>query len=415
MRTLTLFLPFFMMLVSFNWGFSQVYTVNSIPNPKTANNTYVSDPDGILDATYVDRLNQICREIEDSTTAEVAVVIVQSIGEENPKNFATELFNYWGIGKAATNNGLLVFTVMDARRTEFETGYGMEAVLPDVVCYRIGMQELVPYFRQGQYGQGLEEALLQIQFILQNPEFQSDLQEELRSYGPIPWYRHIPVPLLIYGFITLLWALIVELWTLAHLVSKQDQHDKYMNIRKLHWAGWAFLFPVLFIPIYFLNRLLLKRLRNQGRFSRENGKEMHKLSEAEDDELLEAGQVIEEQIGSVDYDVWVTRDMDDMLVLPYKKRWTKYKSCPECGYKTYHLARTAVLKKATTKRSGKGVRIYKCKNCHYTKEEEYTIAKKSSSSSGGYVGGSFSSGGGFSGGGSFGGGSSGGGGGGVSW
>jgi len=405
--------PVFLLLFHLSLLSGQISNPENIPNPQTTRDAFVSDPDGILSAGEVAALDRICQEIEDSTTAEIAVVVVQSIGQEEPKLFATELFNRWGIGKASSDNGLLIFTVMDARRTEFETGYGMEAVLPDVVCYRIGMQELVPYFREGEYAKGLEAALLKIQTILEDPTSQADLQRELQNYGSRPWYRKIPLALLIYGAIMLLWALVVEIWTLAHLAGKQDQHDKYLNIRKMHWGGWAFIFPLLFIPIYFTNRYLLKKLRNQPRFSRVNGNRMIKLSEAEDDDLLDHGQIIEEQIGSMDYDVWVTEDREDIRILPYKKRWSKYKSCPECGYRTYHLARSEVLQKATTKQAGKGVHIHECKNCHYTHKDTYSIPKKSKGGgAAGFGGGGGSFGGG---GGSFGGGSSGGGGAGVSW
>jgi uncharacterized protein len=122
------------------------FTPETVPNPKNGGTGYVSDPDGILEAAAVVQLNQLIAKLEDSSTAQIAVVLVNSIGQENPKDFATRLFNYWGIGQADTDNGLLIFTVMDQHRTEFETGYGLEAVLTDAMCYRIGMQELVPEF-----------------------------------------------------------------------------------------------------------------------------------------------------------------------------------------------------------------------------------------------------------------------------
>ncbi|MHC4379027.1 MAG: TPM domain-containing protein, partial [Planctomycetota bacterium] len=128
------------------------YTIENLPNPKDNGSGYVSDPDGILNAQDRSTLDALCSQLEQNSTAQVAIVIVNSIGQENPKDFATRLFNHWGIGQADVDNGLLVFSVMDQRRTEFETGYGLEGVLPDVICYRIGMQELVPYFREGDYG-----------------------------------------------------------------------------------------------------------------------------------------------------------------------------------------------------------------------------------------------------------------------
>ena len=146
-------------LCSFRLHAQTAYTIESVPNPKNGGSGYVSDPDDILSSADELRLNQLISEMEDSTTAQVAVVIVQSIGTVNPKFFTTELFNHWGIGQADVDNGLLIFTVMDQRRTEFETGYGLEGVLPDVICYRIGMQELVPEFKLGNYGQGLINAV----------------------------------------------------------------------------------------------------------------------------------------------------------------------------------------------------------------------------------------------------------------
>ena len=103
------------------------YTVEDIPNPKRGGGSgYVSNPDNVLSPEEVQNLNTLISQMESNTTAQVAIVIVNSIGEDNPKEFATRLFNYWGIGQSDVDNGLLIFTVMGQRRTEFETGYGLE-------------------------------------------------------------------------------------------------------------------------------------------------------------------------------------------------------------------------------------------------------------------------------------------------
>lgn len=96
-----------------------------------------------------------------NTTDEVAVVILPTIGSHaadaryTPKTFATELFNLWGIGQKDKDNGLLILMVMDERRVEFETGYGMEGILPDALCKRIQVEYMVPKFKQGDYDAGL--------------------------------------------------------------------------------------------------------------------------------------------------------------------------------------------------------------------------------------------------------------------
>ncbi|NRB62373.1 MAG: TPM domain-containing protein [Saprospiraceae bacterium] len=88
---------FWVVLIAFSattlWG-QNVYEVETIPNPKDIGVGYVSDPDDVIAASDESQLNNIIRSLEDSTTAQVAVVAVNSIGEKNPKDFATELFRY---------------------------------------------------------------------------------------------------------------------------------------------------------------------------------------------------------------------------------------------------------------------------------------------------------------------------------
>lgn len=112
------------------WG-----TVDDVPNPKTYDaDNWVSDPDHILDSETKNKINDILQQLEDSLTIEVAVVALNSIGEEEPHKFAVTLFNRWGVGKAEDDNGLLILLTRDIRDITFKTGYGLEGVLPDAIC-----------------------------------------------------------------------------------------------------------------------------------------------------------------------------------------------------------------------------------------------------------------------------------------
>ena len=209
--------------------------------------------------------------------------------------------------------------------------------------------------------------------------------------------------------IALLVGLIIFLNAIRILSSKNDLHDKYLALRRFKLLPLAivFLVPYLFIYLWLARRL--GQLRDEPRFSKLNGKAMHKLKEEEEDDYLEKGQITEEEIGSVDYDVWITDNADDILILRYAKWFSKYKGCPSCKYKTYYLARSVVVSPATYSSSGSRREDYECKNCSYTDSKYKTIPRKQRSSGGGGIGG------GGGGGSSWGGGSSGGGGAGVSW
>jgi uncharacterized protein len=97
-------------------------TVESIPNQKLINGSYVSNPDRILDEATVHHLDTVLTSLEKKTTAQVAVVVVESIGDADIFEFAQKLFTAWVIGSKGNDNGLLVLFVNDQRTVRFHTG-----------------------------------------------------------------------------------------------------------------------------------------------------------------------------------------------------------------------------------------------------------------------------------------------------
>ena len=386
------------------------YTVDEVPNPKDNDGGWVSDPNNFLSLEEKSQINQLITGMENNTTAQIAVVMLPSIGNEIPKSFAVDLFEEWGIGQSEKDNGLLILTVIDQRRTEFETGYGLEPILTDAICYRIGSQQLVPHFKNGAYGDGLLAALKRIEQILNDP----DVINEIYDSGGVA-YEKKSSPFLYALYVYLIIMMIILVFYLSKTKSidksKEDLYDKYHDLKKMkHWVYMIFFpLPFILIRLLFVDKRLLK-YRKHTRFSKVNGKEMFRKSERSDNAYLKKGEIVEEKIKSVDYDVWVTENEDDILILEYDKYNSKYSACKNCGYKTYYKARSKTTKSATTSSTGVRKITYKCKNCDYSKTKTIIIPKQSSNSGSSYSGGSSSGGGS-----SFGGGSSGGGGAGVSW
>ena len=130
------------------------WTVKTIPNTRLeSNDIHVSDPDGFLSDSIEMTINTALCAIRDK--ADVFLVTLASIGDAEPKSFATDLFNYWGVGDAETNNGVLLLFVEDQHAMEFETGYGAEETLTDAKCQRIFTNVIVPFFKAGDYEGGL--------------------------------------------------------------------------------------------------------------------------------------------------------------------------------------------------------------------------------------------------------------------
>lgn len=406
MRQLSIFLVLFL---ASSFLFAQktgkTYSLDQVPDPKTHNSS-VSDPDDYLSASDEAVLNKLINAVEDSSSAQMAVVVLYSIGEENPKEFATKLFNKWGIGQAEKDNGLLILTVMDQRRTEFETGLGMESIIPDAICYRVGMQELVPYFQKGEFGVGLIAAVNKFKYIIENPDNIAEIQDQtpLGSSGKGGWLQFLFGHTIFNAIFNILALFFVS----NNLSSKQDAYDKYNALRKSRMWFFLILFPIPYIFVWWFVGRKMKQLRYGKRYSKKTGAELHLVSEAEEDMYLEKGQITEEEIGVADYDVWVSADdADDILILRYSKGNKQYRRCPKCNFITYYNSRSQTIISPTYSSTGLKEVTNDCKNCNYHDVKRVTIPMLTrSSSSGGSSGG---------GGGSWGGGSSGGGGAGVSW
>ena len=134
----------------------------------------------------------------------------------------------------------------------------------------------------------------------------------------------------------------------------------------------------------------------------------HKLSEETDDPHLNPGQQMEEQLGSVDYDVWWCGRCNDALVLRYGAFFSSYSTCDSCQAKTLSTT-TTTLVEATYSHGGTVQVDERCQHCSYTSSYTRHTAQltrdtdsssswsSSSSSSGSSFGGGSSSGGGSSG------------------
>lgn len=136
------------------------YTVATVPNVRLTDVTqYVSDPTAILSSTARDTINGTLSQLEQLTGIETAVVLLPSIGEQDGFDFTHSLFQSWGIGKATSDNGLLIVFVLDRREIRFVTGYGIEGTLTDALCKRIQQRYMVPAFRLGHYDTGMVEGV----------------------------------------------------------------------------------------------------------------------------------------------------------------------------------------------------------------------------------------------------------------
>jgi uncharacterized protein len=119
---------------------------------------YVNDFAGLLSPEVEARLNGIIGELERKTTAQVAVVTVESTGDEPIEQYAVKLFKKWGIGQKGKDNGVLILVAAKDQKIRIEVGYGLEGAIPDAVAFAIYKKIMVPHFRSGDFDKGVSLA-----------------------------------------------------------------------------------------------------------------------------------------------------------------------------------------------------------------------------------------------------------------
>ncbi|MET7001599.1 TPM domain-containing protein [Chitinophaga defluvii] len=560
-------------------GDKKAFSVKDVPDPKQMDGGYISNPDNLLSASAVANINASLSSLDQEGRAQVAVVLLRTIAEHDPRDFAHELFNYWKIGDKEKNNGLLILMVEDQRKLVFETGYGLEGDMPDILCFRIQQEYMIPHIRNGEvdaaFMQGVESVIALLHtgnyvlgagpmdgpvavndpslmtpgkpappvvepvpappspipapslpasdpapvepgIISDRPGALSDEpigidppgpvapqsfadnypQEEERgshvsrtrsapgigtfvafvfgfilssafmtvAFGRKARKRHsasdpdTPVSMrdlpneflplgawgvllvngmafgiftLIYrytywwvNFVTVIICYYLALTLFVHvavliirlrirpLLAGADEHTRYQTLnlahRYLDKACYAFPLPFL-LPYMKAVKRQMVRLRSGPFDCPSCHKPMVLMDEATDNKFLQKYQVVEEDLMSVDYDVWECAACDGELILDYPNILSQVASCPKCAHKTYQMIKDQVVRRATTSSEGYGHLYYVCGFCSHNDKYEYTIPKESKSSSGGSSSSSSSSSS------SWGGGSSGGGGASSSW
>ena len=115
----------------------------------------INDYAQVLSTEYEAKIRALIDEIELKTSAEIVVAAISSIAPYTESQYAQMLFDEWKIGKKGKDNGVLVLLAVKERRWRIHTGYGLEAILTDALCSEIGRNRMAPYFKSGDYAQGL--------------------------------------------------------------------------------------------------------------------------------------------------------------------------------------------------------------------------------------------------------------------
>ena len=123
----------------------------SVPKPVG----YVNDFANVMTKDNIRQLDGLIYQLKEKTTAEMAVVTLNSLDGYPIEDVGLEIGRSWGVGTSGKDNGLVIVVAPNDRKMRIEVGYGLEGFLTDAHAGRIRDGYMLPYFKQGDYNQGI--------------------------------------------------------------------------------------------------------------------------------------------------------------------------------------------------------------------------------------------------------------------
>lgn len=134
----------------------QLSTNNGIPKLKGRVNDYT---ESTLTLEQRNKLEAKLKAFEDSTTNQIAVIIMPSLDGADLEEFSIEVAESWKIGQKGKDNGVIMLFFMEDHKDRIEVGYGLEGVLTDAVSKWILDKEVEPRFKDEKYYEGIDIAI----------------------------------------------------------------------------------------------------------------------------------------------------------------------------------------------------------------------------------------------------------------
>ncbi|MBA3829061.1 MAG: TPM domain-containing protein [Taibaiella sp.] len=124
------------------------------PNPPML----VNDFGHFLTPAQISNLEQKLLDYNNTSSCEITIVTIKSLGDYDISEYAMQLGNRWGVGKQGKYNGVVILASMDDHKVNISPAKGLEGALPDIICGRIIRNEITPAFKQGNYYEGFSKA-----------------------------------------------------------------------------------------------------------------------------------------------------------------------------------------------------------------------------------------------------------------
>jgi uncharacterized protein len=125
-------------------------------------------------------LNEYLRSLRARGGPQVAVLTLVDLNGLPVEQASIRVVDKWQLGSKEKDDGVLILISKSERAMRIEVGQGLEGAIPDAYAKRMIDQLMIPSFRQGDFGGGVEQAIYRI-VELSNPELATEQPKRYRG------------------------------------------------------------------------------------------------------------------------------------------------------------------------------------------------------------------------------------------
>jgi len=164
MRRLGIFLALLFLPLAAVWAQAQ----GDVPALQGRVNDYAN----LISPDQKQRIEAQLAQFEQQTGNQVVVLTIPTLNGEDIEGYANRVARAWALGQKGKDNGVLLVVAHQDRRMRVEVGYGLEPVLTDLQTSVIQNEVIIPYFKKGDFGGGIEAGVKAILSTIQGKEIE---------------------------------------------------------------------------------------------------------------------------------------------------------------------------------------------------------------------------------------------------
>jgi uncharacterized protein len=154
-KRLIKYISILMLLLGLSLSATAQNDIPELPRSKQA----VNDFTNTLGRSQINMLEQKLASFTNRTSSAIVIAMVPTLNGYDVVEYTERLAEKWQIGQEGKDNGIMIVIRPKTRsqngRVHIAVGYGLEGVVPDAIAKRIIENEMIPYFKQGDYAQAL--------------------------------------------------------------------------------------------------------------------------------------------------------------------------------------------------------------------------------------------------------------------